>query len=42
LELSAGGILTAVFFLGILPFYTHHLAMYNNEYITFSKISPST
>ena len=29
-----------VYFFGMLPFYTHHLAMYNNEYMTFFKISP--
>ena len=42
LELSAGGTLTGVFFIGMLPFYTNHLAMYNNDYMTFPKISPAT
>ena len=30
LDLSAGSTLTAIFFFGMLPFYTHHLTMYNN------------
>jgi hypothetical protein len=30
LSLSGPATLTAVFFFGLLPFYTHHLAMYNN------------
>lgn len=34
--------LTLVYFFGVLPFYTHHLAMYNNEYMTFYKLSPAT
>lgn len=42
LELSASSILTAVFFFGILPFYIHHLVMYNNEYFTFPLFSPPT
>lgn len=41
-QLSPTATLTAVFFFAILPFYTHHLAMYNNEYFTFSLISPAT
>lgn len=42
LDLSPGAALTAVFFFGMLPFYTHHLAMYCNDYMTFSKLSPAT
>ncbi len=42
LSISGGAALTAVFFFGILPFYTHHLAMYNNEYMVFPFISPTT
>jgi hypothetical protein len=42
LELDSSSTLTAVFFFGVLPFYTHHLAMYNSEYFTFSVISPTT
>jgi hypothetical protein len=42
LELTPSSTLTAVFFFGVLPFYTHHLAMYNDEYLTFPCISPTT
>ena len=42
LDLSPGASLTAVFFFGMLPFYTHHLAMYCNDYMTFSRLSPTT
>lgn len=42
LELSAAESLTAVYFFGMLPFYTHHLAMYNNEYMTFYTVSPNS
>ena len=40
--LSGAGALTAVFFFGMLPFYLHHLAMYNNEYMVFPMLSPTT
>ena len=42
IELEPGSLLTAIFFFGMLPFYTHHLAMYNNEYMTFYTLSPNT
>ena len=42
LSLNGQSILTAVFFFGMLPFYLHHLAMYNNEYMVFPMISPTT
>lgn len=34
--------LTCVFFFGMLPFYTHHLAMYNGDFLVFSLVSPNT
>jgi hypothetical protein len=42
LELEASAVLAAVFFFAVLPFYTHHLAMYSNEYFTFSRFSPTS
>ncbi len=42
LELSPGSSLTAIFFFGMWPFYLEHLSMYNNEYMEFLKISPTT
>jgi hypothetical protein len=32
---------TCVFFFAMLPFYTHHLAMYTTGYLTFYNISPA-
>lgn len=42
MQLDSSATLTAVFFFAILPFYTHHLAMYNSEYFTFSALSPTS
>ena len=33
--------LTCIFFFGMLPFYTHHLAMFANGYLTFYTFSPA-
>ncbi len=42
LELDSSATLAAVFFFALLPFYTHHLAMYNDEYFTFPLLSPTS
>ena len=42
LRLDANATLTAVYFFGMLPFYLHHLAMYNNDYLIFAKFSPNS
>lgn len=42
LSLNGQSILSAVFFFGMLPFYLHHLAMYNNDYMVFPIVSPTT
>jgi hypothetical protein len=42
LQLSNEGIFTSIFFFGMLPFFTHHLAMYSSGYLTFQAFSPGT
>ena len=39
--LNYKAILYCLYFFGMLPFFTHHLAMYANGYLTFDKFSPA-